>query len=196
MRRVWRAGVAGGIGALLFAAWNARAQENASPQVSQGTTRPAAPEAPLEGRPARADLERQLERDLSGVTLRGYFQMTGAEGLKGQAELSEPRREKYTILAANRADGDWWLLRARIEYGEHDVELPVRLRVVWAEETPIITMDQVFFPGLGTYSARVMIFRGFYAGTWFGDGYGGVLSGQIVRLDAQDPPDGEENKKP
>jgi hypothetical protein len=52
---------------------------------------------------------------------------------------------------------------------------------VWAEDTAIITLDKMALPGLGTYSARVMVYRGFYAGTWFGTNYGGVLSGQIVK---------------
>lgn len=133
-------------------------------------------------RPTRAELEKRLEAQLNGVTLKGTSQITGEDGLKGKAPLSPPQPEQYIILSAHKADGDWWLLRARIQYGEHDLELPLRLKVTWADDTPIITVDEMTFPGMGTYSARVMIYRNFYCGTWFGDCYGGVLSGQIVKL--------------
>ena len=58
--------------------------------------------------------------------------------------------------------------------------------MLFRSDTPIITMDKVKMPLLGTYSARVMIYNGFYAGTWFGDGYGGVLSGQIIKAADED----------
>lgn len=126
----------------------------------------------------RAALEAELSRSLENVVLEGTWQMVrgGAD-----ATLSPPRPDKYTIESANKADGDWWVFKARIQFDEHDVTLPVRVRVVWAEDTPIVTVDDTPFPGIGTYSARVMFYRGYYTGTWFGTGYGGIMSGRIVK---------------
>ncbi len=44
------------------------------------------------------------------------------------------------------------------------MSLPVPVRIVWAEDTPIVTLTDVGLPLLGTYSARVMFFGRFYAG--------------------------------
>jgi hypothetical protein len=129
----------------------------------------------------RRELEKQFEGMLTGAVLKGTWQMTGEEGLKGLAPLGEARAEEYTISGVSRAGGDYWIINARVQYADKDVTLPITVRVLWAGDTPIITLDKMGLPGLGTYSARVMIYRGFYSGTWFGTNYGGVLSGQIVR---------------
>ncbi|MCG3128562.1 MAG: hypothetical protein CHACPFDD_03451 [Phycisphaerae bacterium] len=136
------------------------------------TTRPASRD--------RAALEREFEQALSGATLVGIWQMTSGEGLAGRAQLSEPRTEKYSISAVRKLDADRWAVTARIQFADKDVDIPVPVRVVWADDVPIITLDEIWLPMLGSYSARVMIHRGFYSGTWFGKDYGGVLCGQIV----------------
>jgi len=132
-------------------------------------------------KPDRAALEKQFAESLSDVVLVGYFQMAQQDGLDGKALMPAPRAEMYAIEAAHKIDENTWQIRARIHYGEVDVTLPLNLHVEWAGDTPIITLDKVGMPGLGVYSARVMIYRNFYSGTWFGDCYGGVLSGQILK---------------
>jgi len=107
--------------------------------------------------------------------------MTGPEGLEGKAPLSEPKPEHYTVAGVSKGSGDYWIVNARVQYADKDVTIPITVRVVWADDTPIITLDKMVLPGLGTYSARVMIYRNFYSGTWFGASYGGVLAGQIVK---------------
>lgn len=124
----------------------------------------------------RATLEKKLEESLRNVVLTGSWQMADDK----EKKLSPARTDRYTVESAHKADGDWWVIKARIQYEENDVTLPVRVRIVWAEDTPVITLDDLKLPGLGEYSARVMMFRGYYAGTWFAPGHGGVLSGQIL----------------
>ncbi|HKQ47289.1 MAG TPA: hypothetical protein VJZ71_04365 [Phycisphaerae bacterium] len=131
--------------------------------------------------------EREFKKALTGATLKGTWQMTGEEGLAGKAPLSEPRPEVYTIDKVSKASDDYWVITARIQYADKNVYIPVTVRVVWAEDVAMITLDEMALPGLGTYSARVMIHRGFYSGTWFGKNYGGVLSGQIVHNEAAKP---------
>ena len=39
---------------------------------------------------------------------------------------------------------------------------------------------RVYIPGVGTYTARVVLYRDQYAGTWSGKNYGGQLFGKII----------------
>lgn len=154
------------------------AQESKRPESSPATASPARDKAE---KLDRATLEKQFREMLTGVVFDGTWQMITAAGLAENGRMSEPRSDKYTLSEATKVFDDHWIIKARIQYADKDVTIPVPVRVVWAGDTPIITLDGLGLPGLGTYSARVMVYRDFYSGTWFGVGYGGVLSGRIVR---------------
>lgn len=164
----------------LAAALGAVAWFAASAASEDPTSRPKGGKAE-----ARREHERQFKEMLENNVLKGSWQMTGEAGLAGKAPLSEGKPETYTLGKVSKASDDYWIINARVQYAEKDVSIPVTVRVTWAEDTPIITLDKMALPGLGTYSARVMIYRGFYAGTWFGTNYGGVLSGQIVKPETE-----------
>jgi hypothetical protein len=55
------------------------------------------------------------------------------------------------------------------------------LKVFWAGDTPVISLTDLSIPGLGTYTARVMVYRDQYAGTWKAKDHGGHLFGRITR---------------
>lgn len=118
-----------------------------------------------------------LEKSLTGATLVGNFTMTGREKI----ELTE---EKYELQSVQHVEGELWLFQARIRYGEHDVTLPLTLPVRWAGDTPVICVDNMGFPGLGVYTARVMIYADHYAGFWSGGDHGGHLFGTVERVDS------------
>jgi len=156
---------------------SAAASANAvlQPDSAGATSQPADEKAD-----AQTDREAKLKKQLKGVVLLGYFQMTNEAGLRGDAPLTKPSIERYEIEKIVKASGDHWVVTARIQYADRDVFVPVPVRIVWAEGTPIITLDKMKIPLIGEYSARVVISDGFYAGTWTGATYGGVLSGQII----------------
>ena len=56
----------------------------------------------------------------------------------------------------------------------------------WAENTPVITLSELAIPGLGTFSARVVVHDGLYAGTWRHGEVAGHLFGQIQKLEPAD----------
>ena len=124
--------------------------------------------------PDRAALERQFAETMTNAALVGHF----TDRTRENAKL--PREEKYTLGKVAKLQGDYWLFQARIQYGEHDVTLPLKLRVVWAGDTPVITLDKMPIPGFGSFTCRVMIFGDQYAGTWDGGDHGGHLFGKIV----------------
>ncbi len=123
----------------------------------------------------------KLQKMLSGVQLIGNFTISG----QNTKELKE---ERYEIRQVTKLpEGDLWLFQARIRYGQHDVTLPIPLEVKWAGNTPIITLDQVTIPGLGTFDARVVLHDGKYAGTWRHDKVSGHLFGTIEKLEQTSP---------
>jgi hypothetical protein len=133
--------------------------------------------------PRQAELESALAKMLSGATLEGSFTSTGAG--RDPTKLS---REKYTLGEVKKVHGNIWLIPARIQYGEHDVTLPIPVPIHWAGDTPVIVVDNVTLPGFGTVSARVMFFADHYAGYWKHGSHGGHLFGVIRRDDQPDAP--------
>lgn len=127
--------------------------------------------------PDRPKLEKEFAESLSGAVLTGTYSVTGKEGAKESA----PKTEKYTISKVTKLKDDFWLIQSRIQYGDHDVNVPLTLEIKWAGDTPIITMTDVAVPGLGTFTARVMFYRGRYAGTWQHDKVGGHLWGTFEK---------------
>lgn len=137
------------------------------------------------------ELEAEFKDMLTAKSLVGSWQMTRTGD--AAAELSPARTEKYMINSVTKLQDDLWLISARIQFAEKDVNIPVPVRVVWAEDTPMITLSDFSVPLLGTYSCRVIFHQGYYSGIWYSStkGYGGVMSGRIVDAHASVP-----NKKP
>ena len=95
--------------------------------------------------------------------------------------MTEEYQEKYTIQSATKSGKDAWLIYARIPLAGKDLTIPVPVKLKWAGDTPVITLDRTSVPGFGTYSARVLIYDHTYAGTWFANDQGGMLHGIIEK---------------
>ena len=121
----------------------------------------------------QAGRDRQFQQMMSGVTLVGRSTSWGREGLSGE--------ERYIIDKVSKVAGDTWLFQTRIKYGNTDVPVPIPITILWAGDTPVITLTDLTIPGVGTYTARVVIYRDQYAGTWSGKNVGGQLFGRVVR---------------
>jgi hypothetical protein len=120
-----------------------------------------------------SDRDQQFEQMMSQVTLIGRSTSWKREGLSGE--------ERYTIDKVSKLAGDTWLFQTRIRYGNRDVPVPIPITIRWAGDTPVITLTDMAIPGLGTYTARVLLYRDQYAGTWSGENVGGQLFGRIER---------------
>jgi len=150
----------------------AAAQNSAAPADKAAK---AEADKPAESKPLdQAALEREFEETMSGATLIGTFTVTGQTDKK----LNE---EKYTIESVKKIAGEKWQFKSRIQYGTHDLTVPLALDVKWAGDTPVITLTDMPVPGFGTFTSRVLIFRNEYAGTWSGGDHGGHLFGRIVK---------------
>lgn len=129
------------------------------------------------GQPDRKALFEKFEKTLSGAVMIGRFTILGKEG--------PLRREEYTIKSVRKLpQGDVWLFQARVKYGDKDITLPLPLDVMWAGDTPVITLTDLTIPGLGTCGARVVIHNDSYAGTWTHGNARGHMFGVIKRAEA------------
>ena len=127
------------------------------------------------------EMIKKLEADLTNVKLVGTFTVTGKED-------QAPKPEEYTISSAMKLpDGDVWLIKARIKYGDKDATVPIPLEIKWAGDTPVITLTNLEIPGLGTFSSRVVIYEGRYAGTWQHGKVGGHLFGKLEKAASPAP---------
>jgi hypothetical protein len=130
---------------------------------------------PKPGHLDKASLEKSFADTLTGATLVGHFTVVG------HPDPGKDRADRYDIEKAEKVEGHRWLITSRIKYGTHDLKVPIPLEVYWAGDTPIITVDNVTVPGMGTFVARVMVFGDRYAGTWQHDKFGGHMWGMIER---------------
>lgn len=138
---------------------------------AQDTPKPAAPN--------QAELEQKFKQLLTDCVFDGHWCMLN------NGKLGEEKSEKYTIQGVTKSGQDVWLIYARMQYRGKEVSVPVPVQVKWAGDTPVITLDKVSIPGLGTYSARVLVFNKTYAGTWSASDHGGMLHGVIQKKDAR-----------
>ncbi len=119
------------------------------------------------------ELDRQFKEMMNGVTL------VGRSSRLNNDRISDG--ERYVIDGVSKLTGDTWLMRARLDYGGRSVPLPVPVIIKWAGDTPVITLTDLAIPGVGSYTARVVLYRDQYAGTWSGKNGGGQIFGKIVK---------------
>jgi hypothetical protein len=115
----------------------------------------------------------KFEQMMSGATLVGHSARFDQDGSSGE--------ERYAIDKVSRLTGDTWLFQTRLKYGLHEIPVPIPLQIQWAGDTPVITLTDLTIPGVGTYTARVLLYHDQYAGTWNGGSASGQVFGKIVR---------------
>ncbi len=126
----------------------------------------------------REELEKAFAERLSGAVLVGNFSVVGKE------KPASP--ERYELKKVSKVQGDFWQFEARIKYGQTDVTVPLVLKVVWADDTPMITLTDATLPGLGAgFSTRVLFDNDRYAGTWQHGKIGGHMWGTIEKAAAE-----------
>ncbi len=135
--------------------------------------------------------EQRLAKYLSGTQFVGKFTIDGGDGT--------PKTETYTISSCEKLPSqDLYRFKTRIKYGSVDQEVPLDLKILWSGDTPVITLQSLWIPGMGTFDSHVLIRPGSgdapgrYAGTWQHDDKGGHLFGKIVQLEA-DAAEGDSN---
>ena len=124
---------------------------------------------------SQADLEKKFKESLSDSFMIGRWAMVS------EGKLGQDRDEKYTINDVRKGEGEKWIITARMQFGNVDVNVPVPVDVKWAGDTPVISITNLSIPGVGTYSARVLVYENTYAGTWSGGDHGGLMNGVVEK---------------
>jgi hypothetical protein len=117
-------------------------------------------------------LEKEFQESMTKVTLQGQSTRDGKPGVFD---------DKYNIEKIEKGSGDNWTFYVRVAMQGKEMTLPLPIEVKWAGDTPVITLTDKTLPGMGTYTARVVIYRGNYAGTWSGKEGGGKVFGKVVK---------------
>ena len=102
--------------------------------------------------------EKAFEESMRGAVLDGHFTLV-RQGVDSTAsgdsgEGVRLRSERYEIEKVVKRAGDIWTFHARIQYGERDVTLPVPVKLLWAGDTPMVSVPESCFiatpmPGCG-----------------------------------------------
>ena len=142
---------------LTFAALSACTNQAATPQAQQ-----------------QDELDRKFIAMMNGVTMVGRSTSLSNDRVSGE--------EQYIIEKVSKLQGDTWLFQARFKYGQHDIPIPMPVQIKWAGDTPVICVTDFAVPNMGTYSARIVLHNGQYAGTWNGKDHGGQMFGKLVPI--------------
>jgi hypothetical protein len=149
--------------------------------VAQDSPKPAAATDQKPATPAAKPALTQDELEAKFIATMSKATMIGRWCLVQDGKLTPEREEKYTIIGAKKLEGDSWMIGTKLAYGGREMVMPLPIKLKWAGDTPVITVDNMKIPGGGTYSARVLVYDNTYAGTWSGGDKVGLLSGMITK---------------
>lgn len=141
------------------------------------------------GIPPQEDLDRWLTEKLANCVFSGSYSVT-----QGADEKSAVM-EKYAISRVTKVNDTSWLFAAKWQIQGKEFPIAIPLTILWAGKTPVITLEEVTIPGLGTFSSRVLIHEDWYAGTWSHGKVGGHLWGRIEHPGKPEANEGDQKDK-
>lgn len=121
-----------------------------------------------------SELERAFAEQMQKAALVGHFTVAGRDD-------QAARTDRYDIDSVEKVGADRWRFNTRVRYGSVDATLPIVVPLVWVGDTPMVTLTDYSIPTLGTFTARVMFYGDWYAGTWQHGDIGGLMYGRIER---------------
>lgn len=127
-------------------------------------------------KPDREQLEKEFAAKLTGAKLAGGFSIDGKD-------QSGSKPDKYKIVSAKKLQGDDWVITSKMKVGQQEVDVPIPLKVYWADDTPVMSLTDLTIPGVGTFTARVMFHGTRYAGTWQHGEAGGEMWGVVEKAE-------------
>jgi hypothetical protein len=122
----------------------------------------------------RPALEQAFAARLTGATLAGAFSLDGKD-------TGPNKPDRYQIVSAKKVSGDDWIITSKMKVGQNEIDIPIPIKVYWADDTPVMSLTDMTIPGVGTFTARVMFYGDRYAGTWQHGEAGGHMWGMVEK---------------
>ena len=98
------------------------------------------------------ELEQQFVERMQGVVLVGHFTVEGQENPSGNPE-------RYEIESVTKVGENSWRFNTHLTYGNIAATLPIVMPIVWAGDTPMVSITDFAIPGLGdAFGARVIFY--------------------------------------
>ena len=132
------------------------------------------------GNPSQEELEKAFSERMANSVMVGKFTIDGKDD-------ADPKAERYEITSVTKAQGDYWTFLARVKYGKIDTKVPITVKILWAGDTPMVSLTDLTIPGLGTFTSRVIFYENRYAGTWQHGKVGGHMYGRIEKMKDAEP---------
>ena len=135
---------------------------------------------------SQEELEKAFIERMTAVTMSGTWSSL-KDGVVGEA-----RHDKYEIVGVEKTEGDSWIVKAHMKYGDREFVAPIPVKVKWAGDVAVLIVDKLTIPGPGgsggtAYSARLLIHENTYAGHWSGGDHAGLMHGVITKNAAAAP---------
>src|SRR4029079_7073294 len=126
-------------------------------QKPAGTTSGAQAAKDSKATASPEELEAKFKAMLAKATLSGRW-----APIKDGA-LGAEKEDKYTIVSAGKVNGDSWVVNAKLKYGDREFVAPIPVKVKWAGDTAVLSVDNMQMPGgKNSYSARVLFYEHTY----------------------------------
>lgn len=122
----------------------------------------------------REELEQAFATKLTNAVMSGAFSVDGKE-------TGSNKPDRYQIVSAKKIKGDDWVVTAKMKVGQNQIDIPIPIKIYWANDTPVMSLTDLTIPGVGTFTARVMFYGDRYAGTWQHGEVGGHMWGLIEK---------------
>jgi hypothetical protein len=124
---------------------------------------------------SQADREAAFAARMTGAKLIGKFSVWTPQG-----EQMPAQDDSYDVSELTRGEGDTWVFHYTMSYGGgNKLTVPIPVTVLWAGDTPVLTMTNQAVEGLGVFSVRVVVYGDRYAGTWQAPTAGGHMWGRV-----------------
>ena len=120
-------------------------------------------------------VEKEFEQSMIKVLMVGHFTV---------GDSTELHDDRYVIDSVTKVKDGLWRFAARVQFNRKDVPIAINVPVFFVGDTAVLSLPRQAVQGLGTYEARLVIYKGGYAGTWGGGAGGGKMFGNIVKNDA------------
>lgn len=155
----------------------------------------AAPTSVAAQEKSEAERFQTFSKAMTDVKLVGSFTVVG--------EAAAPKQDGAYVIKSVRKlpEGDYWVFDALVEHEGKEMPLQIPIEVKWSGDTPVITLENLTIPALGTFSARIVLYRDAYAGMWVHGPVKGHMYGVIEKVaeapagDAKPPEKKQEEKK-